>query len=155
MKQAPKLLILLFLAALSAEPAGATSLDPANIGENIFNHLFNRHGDIPSCDNPIVEAKIKKRFRRHTAPKVLERDLVIDAFSRIRQARYDIGNPSPLARRYCEARALFNDARSRPIYYFVEEQTGFVGIKWNVEFCVSGLDPWRVYDGRCRTARPQ
>lgn len=163
MRHAPiRLLFLLGLAlffqgavGLFSGTARAASLDPANIGEGIFNGLFNRYGDIPACDNPRVESKIKNRFRRHTDRYVLERGLVIEEFVRIRQARYDIGNPSPLARRYCQAQALFNDDRSRRVYYFVEEQAGFVGIKWNVEFCVSGLDPWRVYDGRCRVARPQ
>lgn len=149
------LMFALCLAVLLARPADAASLDPADIGESIFSGLFDRHGDIPACDNPRVEAKIKNRFRRYTDRHVLERGLNIESFAHIRQARYDIGNPSPLARRYCQARAHFNDNRSRRVFYFVEEQFGFVGIKWNVEFCVAGLDPWRVYDGKCRVARPQ
>lgn len=156
MKQASVRLIIAFgLIMHFVAPAAAASLDPADIGEGIFKSLFHRNGEIPNCDHPGVAAKIKKRFRRHTDKHVLERGLIIENLAHVRQARYEIGMPSPLARRYCQARALFNDNHSRRIYYFVEEQTGFVGVKWNVEFCVSGLDPWRVYDGRCRVARPQ
>lgn len=131
------------------------SAGPARISEGIFYGLFDSQGVIPECTHPKIEAKIRKRFHRHTDPKVLERGLVIEAIDHIAEARYDIGNPSPLARRYCHARAHFNDDRTRTLYYFVEESTGFVGVKWNVEFCIRGLDPWRVYDGRCRVARPQ
>ena len=156
MRIAPLSLFIIFcFAVIAARPAAAASFDPATIGESIFNGLFDRNGEIPACDFPKVESKIKKRFRRHTDPNVLERGLILEAFENISEARFDIGNPSPLARRYCQASAVFNDERSRKIYYFIEEQTGFVGIKWNVEFCVKGLDPWRVYDGWCRVARPQ
>lgn len=156
MKVASAALVLSCLSMLgSTAPVGATSLDPADIGEAVFNRLFDSHGVIPACADEKVHKKIKRRFRRHTAPNVLQRALAIDAIALPRQSRYVVADPSPLARRYCRARAHFSDNRHRTLYYFIEESTGFVGVKWNVEFCVIGMDPWRVYDGRCRVARPR
>jgi len=156
MKNPPhRLLLVLGIAMALLRPAAAASIGPASLGEGIFNAAFDRHGVIPTCDHPRVEGKIKSRFRRYAARHMLERDLRIEAFRQIRQARYEIAMPSPLARRYCRAKAKFDDGRTRRIYYFIEEQAGFAGIGWNVEFCVSGLDPWRIYNGFCRVARPQ
>lgn len=156
MKRSWMALVLVFLlTAAGVRMAGAASLDPADIGEAVFNGLFNGHGVIPFCEDHRVRGKIMRRFRRYTAPNVLEQPLAIEDIGHVREAAFDIANPSPLARRYCQARAYFNDARYRSLFYFIEESTGFVGIKWNVEFCIAGMDPWKIYDGRCRVARPQ
>ncbi|NRG17679.1 hypothetical protein HPQ64_08260 [Rhizobiales bacterium] len=74
---------------------------------------------------------------------------------RVVETGYQIGNPSPLARRYCEGHATLSDGNIHRVYYKVVEHQGFVGIRWNVEACLAGLDRWRVYDGNCRTVRPQ
>lgn len=149
------LFALLFLAMAFGGPAHAVPLDPADIGEGLFRKFFDREGVIPTCDHPGVGSKIQKRFNRFTDPNVLERGLVLERIDRIVEARYEVDDPSPLARRYCKAEAFFNDQRHRHLYYFITEHGGFVGVRWNVEFCVAGLDPWMVYDGRCRVARPQ
>jgi hypothetical protein len=47
-----------------------------------------------------------------------------------------------------------SDGRARHVYYAIMEHSGFVGVSWNLRACVDGLDPWRVYDARCRTVRP-
>jgi len=52
--------------------------------------------------------------------------------------------------------ALGLEALSRGARFalFIEEDAGFVGLSWKVYVCIQGHDRWRVYDGRCRVARP-
>jgi hypothetical protein len=64
-------------------------------------------------------------------------------------------NPSPLTRRYCSAHVTLTTGEQTTMYYFVEQDAGFVGLGWAVYSCILGHDRWRVYDGRCRVARPQ
>ncbi|MTI19048.1 hypothetical protein E1162_17535 [Rhodobacteraceae bacterium RKSG542] len=71
----------------------------------------------------------------------------------IQETGFQLGNPSPVARRYCAARAILSDGSHRALYYMVVEHDGFVGVSWNVQACLDGLDKYRVYDGRCRTVR--
>jgi len=59
-----------------------------------------------------------------------------------------------IGRTYCEGTAVMNDNRARPVWYVVETTMGFAGIGENVEYCVSGLDPWHVYGANCTSLRP-
>ena len=46
-----------------------------------------------------------------------------------------------------------NDGRSRTIWYMIELGQGFAGMGANVEYCISGLDSWRIYGAYCRSVR--
>ena len=59
-----------------------------------------------------------------------------------------------IGRTYCEATAVMNDHRARPVWYLIESTMGFAGIGDNVEYCVAGLDPWHVYGAYCTSVRP-
>ena len=93
------------------------------------------------------------RQKRNSDPDYLG-GLTIEDMSRVVETAYTQGRPSPYARRFCEARAQMSDGRARHVYYAIMEHSGFVGVSWNLRACVDGLDPWRVYDARCRTVRP-
>lgn len=55
---------------------------------------------------------------------------------------------------YCKATALMSDGGDRSLWYLIEFGEGFAGfIGDNVEFCLSGLDPWKIYNGNCRVLR--
>ena len=108
-------------------------------------------GPLPACaDQKVVNAALK--FTNSAEPVYrVERVAAID---NVFEQKLDVDNPSPLARRYCSGRAVFEDGRVTTAYIRLEEQGGFAGFGWSVNVCLDGYDSWRVYDGFCRTARP-
>lgn len=108
---------------------------------------------LPLCDDPDVHRIIAARFAY--ADREYYRGIAsIDAFDHISETALIADRPSPLARRYCRARVHMSDERTRTMFYMIEEDASFVSWSWGVEFCIRGLDRWRVYDGKCRTVRP-
>lgn len=131
---------------------------------------------VPACDDQAVQAKLVHSIAS-ADPRYY--GFTVKGLQRIEQSAVVDNRDSPLARRYCTARldlvplpanlphgktppknTLFGDVRAptepeqRFAYYMVEEKAGFVGVSFNVEVCIAGLDRWRVYDGVCRTVRP-
>ena len=132
---------LLSLAVLAAPLGLATAQARDMLGDGIAT----------SCDTPWVLSAIQNRFRIQ-ARNVLHNDgLTIDRFSRVHQHRLITDNARrPIERRYCGADVHMSDGRKRYVWYLVEDRMGFTGLGDNVEFCVTGLDRWKVYGGRCR-----
>jgi hypothetical protein len=113
-------------------------------------------GDLDAryCDDGAILARIASKFRHQVTyvPNLPDVDIV--HFGRIHERRYiPYGEQRPIARRYCGATALLSDGRKRKIWYLIEDRMGFAGIGDGVEFCVSGFDRWRVYNGHCRVLR--
>jgi capsid protein len=103
------------------------------------------------CANTGVLARISERFRYQVRHVPNLPDVEISDFRRIHEHRYEPKTEdSPIARRYCGATALLSDGHQRDVWYLIEYGMGLAGIGNNVEFCVSGFDRWKVYDGRCR-----
>jgi len=108
----------------------------------------------PDCVEHKVLRNITKRFNR------AERDTWHRGVDMLH-----ISNPhghghfgfreSPIQRQYCHAYAHLSDGKRRKVYYLIEEGMGFAGFGWRVQFCIPRYDPWRIYDGYCRTVRPQ
>jgi hypothetical protein len=115
---------------------------------------FSWNGDprVPACEDVAVQNAVAGRVAR--ADVEYGRGLTIRAMERIVETGFSVNRPSPYARRFCEARAAMSDGRERRVYYAIMEHAGFVGLGWKTEACVAGVDPWRVYDARCRTVRP-
>jgi len=68
--------------------------------------------------------------------------------------RYQVNNgPTTIRHDHCTARAIMTDGSVRRIYYTVERRQGFASIGDNVQFCIVGLDPWRVHGAACSTVR--
>lgn len=109
-------------------------------------------GRVPECHDPAVIEEIRDKFLTADA-NVLKRGLLINAVDKIRETYLWVDNPSPIVRRFCAAHAYLNDGKHPPLYYLIEQDQGFVGLTWNVEFCMIGYEPWRVHDGTCRTVR--
>lgn len=107
---------------------------------------------IPECLDNSVQSAVSARVARAYSGYYDGR--VIVGIDRVVETGYELGTPSPLARRYCEGRATLSDGTEAAVFYKVVEHAGFVGIRWNVEACLLGLDRWHVYDGSCRTTRP-
>ena len=109
------------------------------------------NGSVVECGNPGVLKTIDKRFDH----AFLHRDIIaIDSISRVHQHRFeDATERSPIARRYCGAVATMSDGQERTMWYLIEDGMGLAGIGDNVEFCVSGIDQMKAYDGRCRVLK--
>lgn len=106
---------------------------------------------VPLCTEKNVVAAAQAFFdRANKAYRVVK----VKSLTHVREVLDHRRNPSPLMRRYCAATAMLDNGRTTSAHFFVEEDAGFVGISWAVEGCLMGYDKWRVYDGKCRVARP-
>ncbi len=109
-------------------------------------------GSVPECQDGSVISTIRDKFG-YAATNVLKAPLALAAIDEIRQTYLYVDNPSPIVRRYCQAVVEISNGRHSTLYYLIEQRQGFVGLSWNVEFCVLGYEPWHVHDGSCRTVR--
>lgn len=142
-------------ADLRAEPVKAPQKERCNWFNNYF--IWGDPTDcpndetVPACDaSSVVSAAVRFANRANPAyriPRVTE-------FTPLGELHQSVYNPSPLVRRYCEASVQLDNGDHARAYYFVEEDSGFLAIPWAVYVCIDGYDRWRVYDGRCRVAKP-
>lgn len=110
------------------------------------------HG-VPECTDERVLQRISSRFNA-AEKRTWHRGLYVDSISRPHGHGHHGFEESSIDRLYCHAYANLSNGVTRKVHYLIEEGQGFAGFGWNVEFCVTGLDPWKVYDGYCRTVRP-
>lgn len=116
--------------------------------------LLEADGDPGDCARAGILSTIKDRFRYqvHNVPH-LPRVTILE-FRNIHEHRYlPAREDRPIGRRYCGATVDLTGGLNREIWYLIEYGQGFASIGDNVEFCVSGLDRWMVYNGRCRVLR--
>lgn len=105
----------------------------------------------PACTSASVLKKLVSRFNQTERIYWRHRGLVL---SDVANPHHHSTNPfpdSPINRHYCHGDAVFANGKTRRMHYLIEQGAGFAGFTWNVEYCIHGLDPWRYYDGRCRT----
>lgn len=140
--------------ALLAVSVFAAAPDRARAGleEIPLDWLIERTARVPACDDPAVVADIRDRFLIQTRV-VHQRLLGIVDVEEVREKRHSVNDPSPIERRWCQAHARLDDGKHPQLYYLIERRAGFVGITWNVEFCLAGYDRWHVHDGQCRAVR--
>lgn len=99
---------------------------------------------------------IERRFRIQAREVHHRPDLSITGIHDIRENRFlpKIEEVRAVDRLYCRATASMSDGHTRTLWYLVEYGAGFAGFFGdNVEFCLSGLDRWNVYDSSCRVLR--
>lgn len=143
--------ILAAVAALASAPAWA-----ADLPDRIVIHEAIRAEN--PCGDAHVLSRIVERFAwadRHT----WHRGLLIDTVANGRPSGHPFPEPGLIRRDYCMADAAMTDGSGRTIFYAIEYGQAFATIgAWlgrgsYVDFCVLGLDPWRVHDEACRTVR--
>lgn len=135
---------LVAVAALATSFAGTAAVTPAKAftGKNAA-----------SCSQQGVLDYMARRFV-WTDEHVIQRGLRIEDITHTHENKYEPTTDTHLiGRRYCHATAWMNDGTKRQMWYLIEEGMGFAGIGNNVEFCISGLDPWHVYGAWCRSVR--
>jgi hypothetical protein len=149
--------ILAVFAGLWSHAASAADLnanrEPFFSNDEYWDYLSNKESRV--CDDPYVLNWISSRFMTQALQVHHRPDLFIRHISGIHENRYlpFDGDYQPIARRYCDATAVMSDGRQRSMWYLIEDGMGLAGMGDNVEFCISGLDRWLVYNGSCRVLR--
>jgi hypothetical protein len=106
-----------------------------------------------ACRSPEVLNFIASDFGIRAA-NYLKMDIAIAEIRDMRQKRVVLRDETrPIQREYCRATAITTDGQKRALWYLIERGFGFAGIGSNIEFCLSGLDPWYVYGAQCASLR--
>jgi hypothetical protein len=111
----------------------------------------NYDGVLPACDAALD--RIADRFAQKES-RFWNSDLQIVSFERVRQIAFRPWARGTIPRRFCRATALVSDGRRHTVYYWIGEDTGFIGANWGVEWCLVGLDRNWAYNPGCKMARP-
>ncbi len=107
---------------------------------------------VPGCEQSSVIETIRSKFGDADAA-ILKSGLSIAAVDHIKETYAGINDPRHYLHRYCEAHVQLSNGKTPVVYYLVEQEAGFSGITWNVEFCVAGYEPWHIHDGNCHAVR--
>jgi hypothetical protein len=110
-------------------------------------------GLLPPCDEPEALQRISSRFN-HKENAHWNSDLAIRSFERIRETAFRPWAPNTIPRRFCSGVVEVSDGKRRAIHYSIAEDTGMIGQRWGVEWCVVGLDRNWAYNPACKMARP-
>ncbi len=80
--------------------------------------------------------------------------MTIVGFDKIRETAFRPWAANSIPRRFCSGIVEVTDGRRHAIHYAIAEDTGIFGLKWGVEWCVTGLDRNWAYNPACKAARP-
>lgn len=109
-------------------------------------------GELPACDDASVLSTLSGR-QAWAEAHTWKDGITIAAVDRIGERPLVTEGFSSIDRRYCAAHAALTAARPTTLYYVVSANEGFAGSGWNVEFCLSGHDPYRVYGADCKVLK--
>jgi hypothetical protein len=104
------------------------------------------------CADPNVRSTIVDRFA-WAERKTWQRGFVMASLENGRLSPHPFTEPGIIHREYCVADASMTNGAAHTVYYVIEFGVGFASIGNYVDFCVLGLDPWRVHDAACRTVQ--
>ena len=106
-----------------------------------------------ACRNRSILGLITADFG-YRARHYLKADIAIAEIRDMGLNRLELRDEThPVEREYCFATAITTDGETRALWYLIERGWGFAGIGSNIEFCLSGLDPWYVYGAQCASLR--
>jgi hypothetical protein len=137
------------IAVLTAGTAGAASWFEMNFWLSGPRY----DGILPPCDEPEALGRISSRFN-HKENAFWNSALAIVSFARIRETAFRPWAPNTIPRRFCSGVVEVSDGSRRAIHYSIGEDTGMIGKRWGVEWCVVGLDRNWAYAPGCKMARP-
>lgn len=142
------------VAAAAVMIVGAADLRAAGFWEKNFWLSGPRYDAVvPMCEEAGPLDTIQARFA-HKESRFWNSRLEIVGFEKVREVAFRPWVADAIPRRFCQAVALVNDGRKRPVYYSIVEDGGFASMRWGVEWCVVGLDRNLAYNPACRMARP-
>ena len=143
------LLLSAALAALPVVPAGAASW----LEMNFYLSGPRYDGVLPPCDYPAALGRIASRFNQKEY-KFWNSDLEVVSFEKIRETAFRPWHANTVPRRFCSGIVEVSDGRRHTIHYAIAEDSGMIGARWGVEWCVVGLDRNWAYNPACKMARP-
>ncbi len=138
-----------FVALLAMGCALLISPEPAKA--QILSHIL-RSRALPECDNRWVERKIAHRFAA-AERQTWHHGVALGELYDIHQKRMIVADRHGIDRRFCRASSEMSDGRKRTVHFLIEQGMGYAGYSWNVEYCIAAFEPWKTYDGRCRSIR--
>ncbi len=107
---------------------------------------------LPQCWDPAVLRDISRKFSEQDAV-IIHSGLAIVGFDSTLETGFK-GRPSLVDVRYCVGRAWLNNGLASEVVYIIEgPMKGPFSVGWAVESCLPAFDPYRVYDGNCRSIR--
>ncbi len=112
----------------------------------------NSTADIRACADARILARIAKRFawaERNT----WRRGYQIATIEGPRLRYTVFKGPSLIRHRHCRAIALMTNGTRRTLFYTISAGMGLASIDHGVDFCLAGLDPWRVHGTACQSLR--
>lgn len=138
--------------AVAPSPASAASW----LEKNFWLSGANYDNVLPPCKAGLGE--IASGFAEKES-RFWNSSLQIVDFRGVRQIARNAWLRGTIPRRYCRAVAYVSaGAGMRPrrhmVYYWIGEDTGFIGASWGVRWCVVGLDRNWAYNPSCKMARP-
>ena len=131
----------------------------------LFGASFARAADLPgtivmdeviAVENPCADSHVLERILQRfewAEVNTWHRGLSMVALANGRLSDHPYFEPGIIKRQYCRADARMSDESARTVFFAIEFGQGFASIGNYVDFCVLGLDPWRVHDEACRTVR--
>ncbi len=142
----------LSLACALAPSAAAAEASPADTPP-AEGRMLPYTGAVPACDDGLALARIQRGFSDRESD-YWQSGLAIESFVGVRETGLRSNGASYIPRRYCAARALFNDGRERAVIYELGEDLGFIGMGFGVIWCVVGLDRNHAFSPDCKAAGP-
>ncbi len=150
----PILALLLGFGTLALMPAPARAA--GWLERNFWLSGPNYDNNVPPCQaglDDIASGFAHKESRFWNSP------LQIVDFRDVRQIAHNAWVRGTIPRRYCRAVAYVTAGAGAPVrrhmvYYWIGEDTGFIGATWGVRWCVVGLDRNWAYNPACKMARP-
>lgn len=135
--------------AVSAKAANSRYVAPPDLAEN---RIIPMYGNLPACEDPAVLGEITSWFNSREAK--FWGPLQAVGYDHIRPIGFRPQGDDLIPRRFCTARIALNDGSLHRVDYSVRENLGLLGLTWNVNWCVTGLDRHRSYAPDCKMARP-
>ena len=132
---------------LLSAPALAREINPAERREEPFD------ASLPACADPSVLRDISSRFA-HKEGRFWNSDLQLVGFERVREVAWRPWGLDYIPRRFCTGTVIVSDGYKRRINFSIREDLGFIGIGWNTEACVDGLDRNYAFAPHCKQAAP-
>ena len=107
---------------------------------------------LPDCDGSGILSRVSSKLAIAEANVIQSGDPII-SIDHIQHAKTQEVSEPFFARRFCQATGYTDLGKKKTIYYMIEAKAGFAGYSYNVEACVLGRDPWRIYGAYCRSLR--
>jgi hypothetical protein len=114
--------------------------------------LLDAFKKFPECHDTKVLDKIVKRFN-WAEDNTWQRGITLQTIERTRERLVQSTKISSIPRRYCRGHAILSNGKHPTVFYLIEGGQGYSGTQFNVEYCISGFDEWREFDGSCRVLR--